>query len=133
MAVKYSKIVDEPIKDILDGVHQGHIKYLTKDLYNGNEAKIPKIEYFGGKLIEASGDINLEGLTVNETEHKILYRLSAVSGTALPPIDNWMQLLAGKNHTWRHAFFTADAFVQGQRYDTNPMRRIFAPTPGMVL
>lgn len=133
MAVKYSKIVDEPIKDILDGVHQGHIKYLTKDLYNGNEAKIPKIEYFGGKLIEASGDINLEGLTVNETEHKILYRLSAVSGTTLPPIDNWMQLLAGRNHTWRHAFFTADAFVQGQRYDTNPMRRIFAPTPGMVV
>ncbi|EME41649.1 hypothetical protein DOTSEDRAFT_73897 [Dothistroma septosporum NZE10] len=133
MAVKYSKIVDEPIKDILDGVHQGHIKYLTKDLYNGNEAKIPKIEYFGGKLIEASSDINLEGLTVNETEHKILYRLSAVSGTALPPIDNWMQLLAGRNHTWRHAFFTADAFVQGQRYDTNPMRRIFAPTPGMVV
>jgi len=133
MAARYSKIVDEPIKDILDGVHQGHIKMLTQDLYGGNASRIPQIEYFGGKLIEASDDINLEGLTVSETEHKILYRLSAVSGTTLPHIDNWMQLLAGKAHNWRHAFFTADVFVQGQRYQTNPMRRIFAPTPGMIV
>ncbi|KAF7185742.1 Fatty acid synthase subunit beta [Pseudocercospora fuligena] len=133
MAAKYSTKVDEPIKEILDGVHEGHIKNLTRDLYAGDANRIPRIEYFGGKLIEASPEINLEGLTVNETEQRILYRLSAVSGTALPPIDNWMQLLAGKAHTWRHAFFTADVFVQGQRYQTNPMRRIFAPTPGMVV
>lgn len=133
MAVKYSKIVDEPIKDILDGVHEGHIKSLTQDLYNGDVNRIPKIEYFGGKLIEASDEINLEGLTINETEQKLLYRLSAVSTSALPAVENWMQLLAGKAHTWRHAFFTADVFVQGQRYQTNPMQRVFAPTPGMVV
>ena len=50
MAAKYSKIVDEPIKDILDGVTQGHIKSLTQDLYNGDEKRIPVVEYFGGKL-----------------------------------------------------------------------------------
>lgn len=134
MAVKYSTIVDEPIKDILDGVHEGHIKFLTRDLYGGDVKKIPQIEYFGGKLIEASAELsNHEGLTVNETEHKILYRLSVVSGTTLPPVENWIQLLAGRAHTWRHAFFTADVFVQGQRYQTNPTQRIFAPTPGMVV
>ncbi|PIA97136.1 Fatty acid synthase subunit beta [Cercospora beticola] len=134
MAVKYSKIVDEPIKDILDGVHEGHIKFLTRDLYGDDVKKIPQVEYFGGKLIEASDDLhNVEGLTVNETEHKILYRLSSVTGTALPPLDNWIQLLAGRAHTWRHAFFTTDVFVQGQRYQTNPAHRIFAPTPGMVV
>ncbi|GIZ45979.1 hypothetical protein CKM354_000912300 [Cercospora kikuchii] len=134
MAVKYSKIVDEPIKDILDGVHEGHIKFLTRDLYGDDVKKIPQVEYFGGKLIEASDDLhNVEGLTVNETEHKILYRLSSVTGTALPPSDNWIQLLAGRAHTWRHAFFTTDVFVQGQRYQTNPTHRIFAPTPGMVV
>ncbi|KAF2209620.1 hypothetical protein CERZMDRAFT_46958 [Cercospora zeae-maydis SCOH1-5] len=134
MAVKYSKIVDEPIKDILDGVHEGHIKFLTRDLYADDVKKIPQVEYFGGKLIEASDDLhNVEGLTVNETEHKILYRLSSVTGTALPPQDSWIQLLAGRAHTWRHAFFTTDVFVQGQRYQTNPTHRIFAPTPGMVV
>ena len=133
MAVKYSKVVDQPIKDILDGVTLGHIKSLTKDLYGGNEAKIPVVEYFGGKLIEASDEITVDGLTVSELENKLTYRLSAAASMPLPPVNNWMQLLAGKGHTWRHAFFTADVFVQGQRYQTNPMQRILSPTPGMMV
>nr|POE78610.1 fatty acid synthase subunit beta [Quercus suber] len=133
MAVKYSKIVDEPIKDILDGVHQGHIQALTKDLYGGDERKIPVVEYFGGKLIEASDNVSVEGLTISEVNDKTIYRLSATSSTTLPQVENWLQLLAGKSHSWRHAFFTADVFVQGQRYQTNPMFRIFEPTPGMMV
>lgn len=67
MAAKYSTKVDEPIKDILDGVHNGHIEFLTKDLYSSDANKIPRVEYFGGKLIEASDDIAVEGLTVSST------------------------------------------------------------------
>ena len=133
MAVKYSTKVDEPIKEILDGVHNGHIKYLTKDLYGGDEKKIPVVEYFGGKLIEASDEVNTEGLTVSEVDNKVIYRISAAPGAPLPAHDNWIQLLAGRGITWRHAFFTADVFVQGQRFQTNPMHRIFDPTPGMMV
>ncbi|GAB7362021.1 hypothetical protein MBLNU230_g2055t1 [Neophaeotheca triangularis] len=133
MAAKYSKIVDEPIKDILDGVHHTHIQKLTQDLYRGNESRIPTIEYFGGKLIEASDELNVEGLTVSELDNKVIYRLSTSSSMALPNVENWMQLLAGRGHSWRHAFFTADVFVQGQRFQTNPMHRIFAPSPGMLV
>lgn len=133
MAAKYSKIVNEPIKDILDGVHQSHIQRLTQDLYRGNESKIPVVEYFGGKLIEASDELNVEGLTVSELDNKVIYRLSTASSMALPNLENWMQLLAGRGHSWRHAFFTADVFVQGQRFQTNPMHRIFAPSPGMLV
>jgi len=133
MAVKYSKIVNEPIKDILDGVHQGHIQSLTRDLYGNDASRIPSVEYFGGKLIKASDEANFDGLSVNETDHKTLYRLANLSATPLPPLDNWMQLLAGDAQNWRHALFTTDVFVQGQRYQTNPMRSIFAPTPGMVV
>ncbi|KAK4993115.1 beta subunit of fatty acid synthetase [Elasticomyces elasticus] len=133
MAVKYSKIVDEPIKDILDGVHNSHIKYLIKDVYGGDESKIPVVEYFGGKLLEASDEIDVEGLTVSELENKVIYRLSASPSAVLPEIDSWMQLLAGRSYSWRHAFFTADVFIQGQRFQTNPMHRIFAPTPGMIV
>jgi len=61
MAVKYSKKVDEPIKEILDGVHNDHIKFLTRDVYGGNESTIPTVEYFGGKLVEASDEIDVEG------------------------------------------------------------------------
>lgn len=133
MAAKYSTKVDEPIKEILDGVHTGHISMLTKDLYAGDEKKIPVVEYFGGKLIEASDEVSVEGLTVSEIDNKTILRLSAASGTPLPDVDNWMQILAGRTISWRHAFFTADVFVQGQRFQTNPMHRIFAPTPGMLV
>ncbi|RMY31954.1 hypothetical protein D0865_14861, partial [Hortaea werneckii] len=133
MAAKYSTKVDEPIQEILDGVHNGHIEFLTKDLYGGDSSKIPVVEYFGGKLIEASDEVSMEGLTTSELENKTIYRLSAAPNTPMPGVENWTSLLAGPGHTWRHAFFTADVFVQGQRYDTNPMHRIFAPSPGMMV
>lgn len=133
MAAKYSTIVDEPIKDILDGVHNGHIKMLTEDLYNGDGSKIPVVEYFGGRLNETDDDVNMEGLTISDIDNKTIYRISAGPNTALPNLDGWISLLAGKIISWRHAFFTADVFVQGQRFQTNPMLRIFAPTPGMLV
>ena len=137
MAAKYSTKVDEPIKEILDGVHEGHIKYLTKDLYHGDESKIPVVEFFGGKLsIAETADEKkegMEGVVGAETENKITYRIGNLSNTVLPPTETWMELLGGVGQTWRSAFFTTDVFVQGQRYDTNPMSRIFAPAHGMMV
>ncbi|KAF2144978.1 uncharacterized protein K452DRAFT_316116 [Aplosporella prunicola CBS 121167] len=134
MAVKYSTIVDEPVKDILDGIHNGHIKMLTQDLYGGDESAIPAIEYFGTKLLGAHEDVvEVEGLTVSEVQDKVIYRLSSAPNATLPDVTSWMQLLAGKSYSWRHAFFTADVFVQGQRFQTNPMQRIFTPTLGMMV
>ena len=132
MAAKYSKVVDEPVKDILDGVHNSHIKSLTRDLYGGDESKIPVIEYFGGKSLDTTEEsVEVEGLTVSELPDKTVYRLSSAANATLPELDAWLQLLAGKGHSWRRAFFTADTFVQGQRFQTNPMRRVFAPTRGL--
>ena len=132
MAAKYSKIIDEPVKDILDGVHNSHIKFLTKDLYEGDTSKIPVIEYFGGKILDPDQeDVEVEGLTVSTLEDKVVYRLSSAANATLPDTESWMQLLAGKAYSWRHAFFTADAFVQAQRFQTNPMRRVFAPSRGL--
>ncbi|KAF2204997.1 beta subunit of fatty acid synthase [Delitschia confertaspora ATCC 74209] len=134
MAVKYSTVVDEPVKDILDGVHHNHIKFLLRDVYGGDESKIPVIEYFGSKLLGTSDDIaESDGLTVSELEDKVIYRLSGEPKATLPDVSSWMQLLAGNSYSWRHAFFTADVFVQGQRFQTNPTHRIFAPTPGMMV
>ncbi|KAI9782572.1 MAG: beta subunit of fatty acid synthetase, partial [Geoglossum umbratile] len=134
MAVRYSKVVDEPAKDILDGVHESHIQLLKNDVYGGQEAAIPVVEYFGGKLIERDVDeIDVEGLTICEDSDKVTYRLSSSASTDLPDLDSWLTLLAGREYSWRHALFTTDAFVQGQKFQTNPIKRIFAPTPGMVV
>ena len=133
MAVKYSKTMDEPVQSILDNIHQNHIKFLTRDYYEGNESSIPSTEYFGGKLLEASDEIDVEGLTVSRLEDKLVYRLSSATNATLPDVDSWMSLLAGRAYSWRHAFFTAEVFIQSQKFQTNPMRRVLAPSPGMVV
>jgi len=133
MAVKYSTKVDEPIKEILDGVHQGHIKYLLRDIYGGDESKVPVIEYFGSNLLAPPQGLEVDGLSISELESKTIYRLSAAPNAEMPESHAWLQLLAGTSYSWRHAFFTTDIFVQGQRFQTNPTSRIFAPTPGMAI
>lgn len=132
MAVKYSTQVDEPVKDILDGVHHGHIQLLLRDVYNGDESKVPVIEYFGSKLL-GTRDVGFASLEIQELDDKTVFELSSDPKATLPDVQSWLQLLAGRNYSWRHAFFTADIFVQGQRFQTNPTQRIFAPTPGMVV
>ena len=133
MAAKYSTVVDEPIKDILDGVHEGHIKLLTRDVYGGNESAIPSVEYFGGKLVEADDNIEIEGLTVKEESNRVIYSFATSSTITLPPVESFLSILSGKSYSWRHAFFTSDVFVQGQRFQTNPTSRMFKPSHGMVV
>ena len=134
VAVKYSTKIDEPIKDILDGIHETHIKLLLKNVYRGDPKKIPVIEYFGGQPIAELEDIDkVEGLNIKEEENKVTYHLPPSSSHALPDPESWYQLLAGREYSWRRALFTADVFVQGNQYQTNPMKRVFAPAHGVMV
>ena len=135
MAAKYSTVVNELIKGVLDGIHNGHIVALITDVYGGDESAIPVVEYFGGKPITSLDEIEkVDGLTVFREGEKTTFKLSAsASQGTLPDADQWLRLLAGKTYSWRHALFTSDVFVQGNKFQDNPMRRIFAPAHGMVV
>ncbi|KAK4134741.1 beta subunit of fatty acid synthase [Trichocladium antarcticum] len=133
MAAKHATKVDEPVKDILDGIHDGHIESLTRDLYDGDVSRIPTVEYFGGKLIESEIPFDVEGLTVSVDVNKNMYRLSGSPSVQLPSLDSWISLLAGPNRNWRHALLQSDVIVQGQKYQTNPIKNIFAPARGLFV
>lgn len=132
-AAKFSTVIDEPIKDILDGIHESHIASLSQDYYGNDDKSIPAVEYFGGKLVESEIPLDVEGLTVSYDAHKNTYRLSSSATSAMPSIDAWLSLLAGPNRNWRHALLMSDVVVQGQKFQTNPMRRIFAPVRGLFV
>lgn len=132
-AAKYSTVIDEPIKDILDGIHNGHIAYLTRDIYKGDSSKIPSVEYFGGKLVDTEIPLDFEGVTVSYDSNKNTYRVSTSPSAPLPPLEAWLALLAGPRRSWRHALLLSEVIVQGQKYQTNPMKRIFAPTRGLFV
>ena len=132
-AAKFSTVIDEPIKDILDNIQNAHIAALTKDYYNGDASSIPTIEYFGGKLVESEVPLDIDSLTVSQDAEKINYRLSSSVTATMPELDSWLTLLAGSNRNWRHALLMSDVVVQGQKFQTNPLRRIFAPVRGMFV
>lgn len=132
MAASFSNVIDEPVQDILDGVHKGHISSLLRDVYGGDKTKIPVIEYFGGNLVSVNEEPELEGLTISKEANKISLRVSS-SSADLPDLDRWLRLLAGDSYSWRHALFLADVFVQGHRFQTNPLKRIVAPTAGLFV
>lgn len=134
-AARYSTILDEPIKHILDSIHNGHIEYLTRDSFAGDVSKIPTIEYFGGKLVDGQESLEFDGVTVLEDEkaNKITYRIANSTSTPLPPLEGWLALLAGPTRSWRHALLLAEVLVQGKKYQTNPMKRIFAPARGLFV
>lgn len=132
-AAKFSTVLDEPIKDILDGIHNAHIAALTRDIYNGNSASIPVVEYFGGKLVESEIPLDVESLTISNDTNKNTFRISTSVTAVMPPVDQWLALLAGPNRNWRHALLMSDVVVQGQKFQTNPMRRIFAPARGLFV
>lgn len=133
-AVKYSNTMDEPIKDILDGIHNDHIHGLTQDIYKGKQSSIPVIEYFGGQLVlEDEKEAEIDSVTASSDTDRVSYRLSSTPNATMPELEAWVQLLAGKSYSWRYALFTTEVFVQGQRFQTNPMKRIFAPHRGMLV
>ena len=133
-AAKYSNTVDEPIKDILDGIHNDHIKYLTKDIYDDNTTSIPVIEYFGGQLLlDDEKEPDIDSLTTSVDNEKTTYRISSAPNASMPELEAWVHLLAGKAYSWRYALFTTEVFIQGQQFQTNPIKRIFAPHPGMLV
>ncbi|KAL2114301.1 hypothetical protein VUR80DRAFT_9523 [Thermomyces stellatus] len=133
VAVKYSTVMDEPVQSILDGIHNGHIEALTRDVYGGDASRIPTVEYFGGRLIEPEIPTDLDSLTVAYDTNKNTYRVSSSASAVMPPLESWLALLAGPKRNWRHALLLSDVIVQGQKYETNPLKRIFAPVRGLFV
>ena len=72
-------------------------------------------------------------MTVAEECGNTTFTLSAsASQGALPNADSWLGLLAGETSSRSYALFPSDIFVQRSNLRGNQMRRIFAPTYGLV-
>lgn len=128
VAAQFTNEVNEPIKSILDSIHEGHIRRLIKDEYNGDESKIPVVEYLGNK--EAVVIKELSGVSIETpTDSKTVYTI----GSTLPNKDEWFKLLAGSKLNWLHAFISSDRIVQGINHVGNPVHNVLAPSANIVV
>lgn len=126
VAAQYTTKVNEPIKDILDSVHEGHIARLIKDVYGGDESRIPVVEIFGAKQPAVVGA--LPGVVASHEGAKTVYTI----GSSVPAKDAWLELLAGEKLGWLHTLVSADRIVQGLNHVSNSVRDILAPSANII-
>ncbi len=126
VAVRHSIKKDEPIKEMLDNVVSGLAARVLERYYGGDESKIPVVDYLGVKPspISPLPDVNV---LQSRTEAEL-----TLSG-AIPTTEHWLQVLAGSELNWWHAFVQSEFVVQGTSYIANPLRRILSPRVGQKL
>ncbi|KAJ2084471.1 fatty acid synthase alpha subunit Lsd1 [Coemansia sp. RSA 988] len=129
VATQYSTKVDEPVKDILDGIYQGHISALVERLYSGNECDIPVMQYVGSEPIAAELPASV---FVELSESERVYRLSS-ENNALPELGGWLQALSGPQQSWLRALLTAPVVVQGTKYVNNYVHQLLRPRLGRTV
>ncbi|KAJ6512975.1 fatty acid synthase [Mycena sanguinolenta] len=123
MAVKHSKVKDEPIKDLLGNINSALIQRLLEFRYAGDENKVPTVDYLSAKPAALPAVVNVER---SETNGEVVYQF----GTALPDTSAWLDTLAGPHLNWLRALARSTTIVQGTSYIDNPMSRLLAPRPG---
>ncbi|CAN3357636.1 fatty acid synthase subunit beta [Diutina catenulata] len=128
VAAQFTNTVDEPIKDILDSIHDGHIAKLVKDVYAGDESKIPTVEYFGGnRPVDPSP--KLAGVEISTDGDVTTYKVSRTA-----PVDtaDFLATLAGPKQSWLQAVISTERVVQGKSHVPNPLKDILTPAAGAV-
>ncbi len=123
VAVRHSTKKDEPIKELLDNVVSGLIAKVLERYYDGDESKIPVVDYLGMKTTSTSPPSAVDAI---RSDDEVTLRVSA----DVPPTEDWLRFFAGPELNWWHAFVSSEFVVQGTSYIANPIRRILAPRSG---
>ncbi|KAJ3148374.1 3-oxoacyl-[acyl-carrier-protein] synthase [Geranomyces michiganensis] len=131
VAVRHCNKVDEPVKDILGNIYTAHIDSIRQLYYGDSETAIPTVEYLGARPVQALKN-SLTGTAVTELqEGSVMYELSR-NASELPATTEFLQYIAGADHTWLRALLTSEAIVQGKMLVPNPVLNILKPRPSQT-
>ncbi|KAJ2466075.1 fatty acid synthase alpha subunit Lsd1, partial [Coemansia sp. RSA 2322] len=128
-AARFSTRVNEPVRDILDGVYQGHIAALLAREYQGDEANVPVVEYIGAQPGVAA---TLAHVTEQVTDTVRTYVLPN-SQDQLPESSTWLDTISGPAKSWLRALLAVPAIVEGTSYVDNYVKRVLRPRPGQIV
>ena len=102
--IKYSKVKDEPIKDLLGNITLQLIKQLLEHSYGGDADQIPTIDYLAPEPeeFEVPDDILVKKLSTS-----ITYKV----GNVLPDVSEWLKVLSGSELNWLKVLLTLETIV----------------------
>ncbi|OMJ21424.1 Fatty acid synthase subunit alpha [Smittium culicis] len=131
VSARYSDKINVPVAEILGGIYKNQIKYLIQRYYDGDESRIPIVEYLGAQprqTLERTGSTVGMQLLSNSRIYNLPSR-----ARDLPETDEWLETLAGKKPTWLRALIMSDVIVQGKRFNSNMARRVLRPRVGQTV
>ncbi|KAJ2026711.1 fatty acid synthase alpha subunit Lsd1, partial [Coemansia sp. S85] len=129
VAARHATIVNEPVKDILDGVYHGHIAALLRRDYSGDATSVPVVDFIGAQPQPVSLPASVN---VQSTDSARRYKLPDALDQ-LPDLDTWLDALAGPSYNWLRALLTAPVIVEGSSYIDNFFPRALRPRPDQLV
>lgn len=121
--MKWSKVKDEPVKDILGNVNKTLIERLLERKYKGDVSNVPVVDYLAPV---PKSTPSLVGVTRTVSGNQVTYEVS----DQLPDTNVWLETLAGPNLSWLRALLTSKTIVRGSSYLDNALQRLLAPRRG---
>jgi fatty acid synthase subunit beta len=127
VSAKYSTKVNEPVKDILDGITAFHMTKILAEKYEGKANMVPAKENRSINHVSLSHTVEADTISNQTADDCITY---AITSEILPSDESWFSQLAGNAQSWRQAVFAPDV-LWGKKCHPNPFRKIFAPRPNL--
>uniref|UniRef100_M4BNV4 Fatty acid synthase subunit alpha n=2 Tax=Hyaloperonospora TaxID=184462 RepID=M4BNV4_HYAAE len=120
VAVRYSKIVDEPVADILGDTATGLANVVKESGVPASVKSVP---------VRHTGTI--AGIEVIESEGRVEV-LVPVEESAVPSTDKWLADLASSvsDKEWLNALISSAQIVEMKKWLANPVRQLLAPRVG---
>ena len=130
VAVKHARVANRPIKEMLGGIEDYIVKKLLEKYYDNGESRVPYIDYIGSVPVTINSTL-ASSYGINATSDKIstTYKF----GSSLPPVEEWLETLAGPEVNWLQALLRSENIVQKSRYISNPIKRLFSPRAGQTV
>ncbi|KAJ2091021.1 fatty acid synthase alpha subunit Lsd1 [Coemansia sp. RSA 986] len=129
VSAQYSTVVDEPVKDILNGIYNAHIDALLERDYSSDKSLVPVVEYIGDDSPLA---LLPESVRVVDLADRRVFYLPDKSDQ-LPETSLWLEAVSGQKKSWLRALLTSQIAVQGSKYMPNVAQRVMRARPNRVV
>lgn len=126
VAARYSKTVDEPVREILSAINQKHIQALLSTSHE-NEP----LPHQDEKRFLPTPVTKLVNVCIEEQPTRKTYELAQKG--ILPELETLVEHLLEGSRGWLHACLTDDFICRGHSTFPNPIRSAFRPTHGDVV
>ncbi|ORX65028.1 hypothetical protein BCR32DRAFT_212224 [Anaeromyces robustus] len=132
VAIRHSKIANQPVKDILDGIVKSHIKSIESRYY-ANRA-VPEVDYLGGTPIPANVREVPAHVKVEKDEKAgcMIYTLPDQEDQ-LPEDKAWIEFMAGPKYGWLRALLCTPTIARNKSITHNRFKRVFKPRTGQIV